>query len=58
MYIDFHNHLDFYKKNFIYEVINDINKNKIKTIACSMDLNSYKENIELSKRLNSALSMA
>ncbi len=49
MYIDFHNHLDFYKKDFIYEAINDINKNNIKTVACSMDLNSYNKNIELVK---------
>lgn len=49
MYIDFHNHLVFYKKDFIDEDINDINKNKMETIACSMDLNSYNKNIELVK---------
>lgn len=45
MYIDFHNHIDFYKDEEIDNVINRINSNKIMTIACSMDEESYLNNI-------------
>ena len=48
MYIDFHNHIDFYKDKEIDSVINCINLNKIKIIACSMDEESYLKNIEIS----------
>ena len=34
MYIDFHNHIDFYKEEELDSVINCINSNKIMTIAC------------------------
>ena len=50
MYIDFHNHIDFYKDEEIDSVINCINSNKIMTIACSMDEESYLNNIEISKK--------
>lgn len=50
MYIDFHNHIDFYKDKEIDSVINCINLNKIKIIACSMDEESYLKNIEISKK--------
>ena len=50
MYIDFHNHIDFYKDEEIDSVINCINLNKIMTIACSMDEESYLNNIEISKK--------
>lgn len=40
MYIDAHNHLDFYGER-ISEAINIINKNKMQTLACSMDEESY-----------------
>lgn len=43
MYIDVHTHLDFYKEN-INKAIEDINENKIVTIANSMDIESYKLN--------------
>lgn len=51
MYIDFHNHIDFYKDEEIDSVINCINLNKIMTIACSMDEESYLNNIEISKKV-------
>lgn len=50
MYIDFHNHIDFYKDEEIDSVINCINLNNIKIIACSMDEESYLKNIEISKK--------
>ena len=50
MYIDFHNHIDFYKDKEIDSVINCINLNNIKIIACSMDEESYLKNIEISKK--------
>ena len=50
MYIDFHNHIDFYKDEEIDSVINCINLNKIKIIACSMDEESYLKNIERTKK--------
>ncbi len=40
MYVDAHNHLDFYGKN-IENAIKEINENKIITLANSMDVNSY-----------------
>lgn len=43
MYIDAHTHLDFYNKN-IDKAIDDINKNKILTLANSMDIESYNLN--------------
>ncbi|MGL6107103.1 TatD family hydrolase [Romboutsia sp.] len=50
MYIDFHNHIDFYNKVNIDKVINDINQNKIKTIACAMDEESYLYNKKLQSK--------
>ncbi|SCH32142.1 TatD family hydrolase [Romboutsia sp. Marseille-P6047] len=50
MYIDFHNHIDFYSKDKVNEVINIINKEKIITIACAMDEKSYIENIGYSNK--------
>ncbi|MGL5754842.1 MAG: TatD family hydrolase [Paraclostridium sp.] len=52
MYIDFHNHLDFYDLNNMDQIIKEIEKNKIKTIACSMDSESYKENCKISEKSN------
>lgn len=49
MYIDAHNHLDFFGDN-IEKAINEINKNKIITLANSMDVKSYILNKEYSKR--------
>ncbi|CEO15055.1 PHP superfamily hydrolase [[Clostridium] sordellii] len=49
MYIDFHNHLDFYDKEDINKIIYEIENNKITTLACSMDEKSYLYNKELSK---------
>lgn len=49
MYIDFHSHLDFYKDFELPKVYDDINKNNIKVIACSMDEESYRKNISYSK---------
>ena len=43
MYIDAHTHLDFYNEN-IDKAIEYINKNKILTLANSMDIESYKLN--------------
>lgn len=43
MYIDAHNHLDFYKEN-IDKAIDEINENKILTLANSMDVKSYLKN--------------
>lgn len=48
MYVDAHNHLDFFEDN-IDIAINDINKNKIITLANSMDVKSYILNKEYSK---------
>ena len=39
MYIDGHTHLDYFKEN-IDKAIEDINKNKIITLANSMDIDS------------------
>lgn len=49
MYIDFHSHIDFYKDYELQKVYEDINKNNIKVISCSMDEDSYKKNITYSK---------
>lgn len=49
MYIDFHSHIDFYKDFELPKVYDDINKNNIKVIACSMDEESYRKNISYSK---------
>lgn len=49
MYIDAHTHLDFFKEN-IDKAIEDINKNKIFTLANSMDIESYNLNKEYAKR--------
>lgn len=49
MYIDAHTHLDFFKEN-IDKAIEDINKNKIITLANSMDIDSYLLNKEYGKR--------
>ncbi|MEW9094905.1 MAG: TatD family hydrolase [Clostridiaceae bacterium] len=40
MYIDAHNHLDFYGEN-LNKALTVINENNIKTLACSMDEESY-----------------
>ena len=50
MYIDFHNHMDFYSEEKINEAIDIINKDKIITIACAMDEESYLKNITYSKK--------
>lgn len=52
MYIDFHNHLDFYNENNINQAIKEISEHKIKTIACSMDIKSYEKNCEISNNSN------
>ncbi|WP_042275002.1 TatD family hydrolase, partial [[Clostridium] dakarense] len=49
MYIDSHTHLDFFEDN-IEIAINEINKNKIITLANSMDIESYLKNKEYSKK--------
>ena len=49
MYIDGHTHLDYFKEN-IDKAIEDINKNKIITLANSMDIDSYLLNEEYGKR--------
>lgn len=49
MYIDAHNHLDFYNDN-IDRAIKDINENEIITLANSMDINSYNLNKKYSKK--------
>lgn len=49
MYIDAHTHLDYFKEN-IDKAIEDINKNKIITLANSMDIDSYLLNEEYGKR--------
>lgn len=49
MYIDFHNHIDFYKNSKLEEAILDINRNDIKVISCAMDEESYKENLKISR---------
>ncbi len=51
MYIDAHNHLDFYGEN-IDRAIEDINKNRIITLANSMDVKSYILNKEYSEKSN------
>jgi TatD DNase family protein len=51
MYIDAHNHLDFYEEK-IAEAIDCINKNNILTLACSMDTKSYMKNKEICKKSN------
>ncbi|KMT23256.1 TatD family hydrolase [Clostridium cylindrosporum] len=48
MFIDAHNHLDFYGNNLSY-VLDMIRENSIKTLACSMDEASYLFTRELSK---------
>lgn len=49
MYVDAHNHLDFYGEN-IDKAIEDINDNKIITLANSMDVDSYILNKEYAKK--------
>ena len=49
MYIDFHSHIDFYKDHELQTVYDDINKNNIKVISCSMDEESHKKNLNFSK---------
>lgn len=49
MYVDSHNHLDFFENN-IDKAIQEINNNKIITLANSMDIESYNKNKEYSKR--------
>lgn len=49
MYIDAHSHLDFFEEN-IEDAIVDINKNKILTLAMSMDIESYIKNKEYSNK--------
>ena len=55
MYVDFHSHFDFYKDHELDLMINDIDKNNIKVIACSMDLKSYNKNIKISKMSNNII---
>ena len=49
MYVDFHSHFDFYKDDELEVMINDVDKNNIKVVACSMDLKSYDKNIKIAK---------
>lgn len=49
MYIDSHTHLDFFEDN-IEIAIKEINKNRILTLANSMDVESYIKNKEYSKK--------
>lgn len=49
MYVDAHNHLDFYGEN-IDKAIEDINDNRIITLANSMDVDSYILNKEYAKQ--------
>ena len=49
MYIDFHNHIDFYKNKELQKVYKNIEKNNIKVISCAMDEESYKNNLRFSK---------
>lgn len=49
MYIDGHTHLDFFEGK-VDLAIDEINKNKILTLANSMDIESYELNKELEKR--------
>lgn len=49
MYVDAHNHLDFFKEN-IDKAIEEINKNKIITFANSTDIDSYSLNKEYAKK--------
>lgn len=49
MYIDFHSHIDFYKDHELQTVYDDINKNNIKVISCSMDEENHKKNLNFSK---------
>lgn len=49
MYVDAHNHLDFYGEN-IDKAIEDINDNSIITLANSMDVDSYILNKEYAKK--------
>lgn len=49
MYIDFHNHMDFYEGDKLNEAIREIDKNNIKVISCAMDEKSYKDNLQLGK---------
>lgn len=55
MYIDFHNHIDFYKNEELQKVYKDIEKNNIKVISCAMDEESYKNNLRFSKECDSII---
>lgn len=55
MYIDFHSHIDFYKEDELQMVYDNINKNNIKVISCSMDEESYKNNLKFSKICNNII---
>ncbi|QXE20161.1 TatD family hydrolase [Clostridium sp. 001] len=48
MFVDAHNHMDFYKDN-LSNAIDSINYSNIKTLGCSMDLESYIFTKKLSK---------
>ncbi len=48
MFVDAHNHMDFYKDN-LNNAIDSINLHKIKTLGCSMDLESYMFTKKLNK---------
>lgn len=50
MYIDFHNHVDFYNEEKIENAIDDISLNQITTIACAMDEESYLYNKNLAAK--------
>lgn len=55
MYIDFHNHIDFYNYNMLSDAIKEIEKNNIKVISCAMDEESYIKNLTISKLSNNII---
>lgn len=50
IYIDAHSHLDFYDEKNLEKAIEDINNNRILTLAMSMDIESYNKNKLYSKK--------
>jgi len=54
MLIDVHSHLDRYEENLEY-VLEEIRRHRIFTISNSMDLPSYKRNLEIASRCNLVL---
>lgn len=55
MYIDFHNHIDFYKNDELQKVYKDIKENNIKIISCAMDEESYKNNLGFAKKCDNII---